>query len=122
LFLGQTICGNRLNLVPDRWLEHYIFPHSMLPSVSQVVHAAEGLFVLEDAHNFGVNYDLTLLAWENNFRSSWERFQSSYGEHFYRMWRFYLLSCAGAFRARDIQLFQFVFSKGGVLGGYISIR
>ncbi len=122
LFLCQTICGNRANFAPDVWIERYIFPHSALPSVSQVVRAAEGLFILEDAHNFGVYYDLTLLAWENNFRKSWKYFQSAYGESFYRMWRFYLLSCAGAFRARDIQLLQFVFSKGGILGGYHSIR
>jgi cyclopropane-fatty-acyl-phospholipid synthase len=34
------------------------------------------------------------------------------------MWRYYLLSCAGAFRARDIQLWQWVFSRHGVVGGY----
>lgn len=34
------------------------------------------------------------------------------------MWSYYLLSCAGAFRARDLQLWQWVLSKQGVLGGY----
>lgn len=122
LFLCHTICGNRPTLYPDPWMARYIFPNSMLPTAAQVSRAAEGLFVLEDAHNFGVDYDLTLRIWEKNFRKSWERFRDTYGERFYRMWRFYLLSCAGAFRARSLQLFQFVFSKGGVLGGYISRR
>lgn len=122
LFLCHTICGNRSNRTSNPWMTRYIFPNSMLPSSSQITKAVEGLFVLEDIHNFGTNYDLTLLAWENNFRKSWERFQNSHGDRFYRMWRFYLLSCAGAFRARHVQLFQFVFSKGGLLGGYTSIR
>lgn len=46
------------------------------------------------------------------------RFAETCGERFYRMWRYYLLSCAGAFRARDIQLWQFVLSKKGGMGGY----
>ncbi|PWU10272.1 MAG: cyclopropane-fatty-acyl-phospholipid synthase [Verrucomicrobia bacterium] len=122
LFLCHTICSNRSSMSPNPWLTRYIFPNSMLPSVSQITKAAEGLFVLEDAHNFGSSYDQTLLAWEGNFRKSWARFQGSYGERFYRMWRYYLLSCAGAFRARHVQLLQFVFSKHGVVGGYASIR
>ena len=94
----------------------------MLPSPAQVTRAAEGLFVLEDVHNFGSDYDKTLLAWERNFSQSWHRFKEAYGERFGRMWRFYLLSCAGAFRARSIELFQFVFSKGGVPRGYTAVR
>ena len=74
--------------------------------------ASEKLFILEDVQNLGGDYEKTLKAWESNFRRSWHRFASRYGETFYRMWRFYLLSCAGAFRARSLQLFQFVFSKG----------
>jgi cyclopropane-fatty-acyl-phospholipid synthase len=38
------------------------------------------------------------------------------------MWRYYLLTCAGAFRARNIQLWQIVLSKGGVADGYRSLR
>ncbi len=30
---------------------------------------------------------------------------------FYRMWEYYLLSCAGAFRAKKIQLYQVVLTK-----------
>ena len=94
----------------------------MIPSTAQVARSAEGLFVVEDAHNFGADYDRTLLAWERNFSGSWERFAARYGETFRRMWRYYLLSCAGAFRARSLQLFQFLFSKGGVEGGCFPVR
>ena len=43
-------------------------------------------------------------------------------ERFRRMWRYYLLSCAGAFASRSIQLWQLVLSKGGVVGGYEAPR
>ena len=122
LFLCQSIAANTSHLQPDPWIARYIFPNSMLPSVARLTKAAEGFFVLEDVQNFGEFYDKTLLAWEQNVRASWDRFSLRYGERFFRMWRFYLLSCAGAFRARSLELFQLVFSKGGVVGGYPSVR
>ncbi len=112
VFLCQSIAGNYSGLSPDPWVAQYIFPNSMLPSPAQVAKAAEKLLVLEDVQNFGADYEKTLQAWEANFTRSWYRFESRYGERFYRMWRFYLLSSAGAFRARSLQLFQFLFSKG----------
>lgn len=118
LFLCHTITTNSTSHTPDRWIAKYIFPNSVLPSAAQVLRAAEGLFVLEDAENLGPNYDRTLLAWEKNFRQAWPRFRNKFGERFYRMWRFYLLGCAGAFRARAMQVQQFLFSPRGVPGGW----
>ena len=43
----------------------------MLPSVNQIGKAAEGLFVMEDWHNFGADYDKTLMAWAANFKNQW---------------------------------------------------
>ena len=122
LFLCHTIGGTASHVRSDPWLVRYIFPNSMLPSPAQLTRAAEGFFVLEDAHNFGSHYDKTLLAWERNFSAAWEQFRGRYGERFGRMWRYYLLSCAGAFRSRAIELFQFVLAKGGVPGGYTAVR
>ncbi|MFN7161037.1 MAG: cyclopropane fatty acyl phospholipid synthase [Candidatus Gracilibacteria bacterium] len=122
LFLLHTIGGNVSTTHTDPWIEKYIFPNSMLPSVKQIAAASEGLFVMEDWHNFGTNYDKTLMAWESNFRKHWNKLSNKYDERFYRMWRFYLLSCAATFRSRNNQLWQIVFSKKGVQGGYESIR
>ena len=113
VFVCQSIAANFSSLYPDPWVARYIFPNSMIPSAAQVSKATEKLLVLEDVQNLGGDYEKTLKAWESNFRRSWHRFASRYGETFYRMWRFYLLGCAGAFRARSLQLYQFVFSKGG---------
>lgn len=118
LFLLHTIGKNMRNGTPDPWIDKYIFPNGDLPSIGQIGDAADGLFVVEDLHNFGADYDKTLMAWHSNFEKAWPRFADELGERFYRMWRYYLLSCAGAFRARDIQLWQWVLSKEGVLGGY----
>jgi cyclopropane-fatty-acyl-phospholipid synthase len=117
--LLHTIGNNKTNYTTDPWISTYIFPNSHLPSIKQIAGAIEGLFVMEDWHNFGAYYDKTLMAWFQNFNQSWPMLKAEYGDRFYRMWKFYLLSCAGAFRARKIQLWQVVLSKDGILGGYV---
>ncbi|WP_423747845.1 cyclopropane fatty acyl phospholipid synthase [Halopseudomonas nanhaiensis] len=118
LFLLHTIGKNNRQSAPDPWLDKYIFPNGDLPAIGQIGDAVDGLFVVEDLHNFGADYDRTLMAWHENFEREWPAFANQLGGRFYRMWRYYLLSCAGAFRARDIQLWQWVLSKEGVDGGY----
>ena len=118
LFLLHTIGKNLTNSTPDPWIDKYIFPNGDLPSLAQISESIEDVFVLEDVHNFGPDYDRTLMAWFENFDAAWPRFREAYGDRFYRMWKYYLLSCAGAFRARDIQLWQLVLSPSGVRGGY----
>jgi cyclopropane-fatty-acyl-phospholipid synthase len=122
LFLLHTIGSNISSKEVDPWIDKYIFPNGMLPSIVQLAKASEGLFVMEDWHNFGHDYDKTLMAWNQNFENHWNELKSNYNEIFYRMWKFYLLTCAGAFRARQLQLWQIVLSKTGVSGGYKSIR
>ena len=118
LFLLHTIGKNLTDSTPDPWIDKYIFPNGDLPSLAQIANSVEDVFVIEDMHNFGTDYDRTLMAWYNNFREAWPRFRERYGERFYRMWSYYLLSCAGAFRSRDIQLWQFVMARDGLKGGY----
>lgn len=118
LFLLHTIGKLRRDTVTDRWTDKHIFPNGDLPSIGQIGDAIDGLFVAEDVHNFGADYDPTLMAWHANFEAAWPRFAAGLGETFHRKWRYYLLSCAGAFRARQLQLWQWVLSKDGVPGGY----
>lgn len=122
LFLLHTIGEIRSLKSIDAWTHKYIFPNGMLPSVAQLGRAIEGLFVMEDWHNIGADYDKTLMAWYNNFKNSWDKIKDKYDERFYRMWKYFLLSSAGSFRARHNQLWQIVLSKNGILGGYNSIR
>ena len=119
LFLLHSIGNLRSMRKYDRWMNRYIFPNAVVPSGAQIERATEGIFVMEDWHNFGADYDKTLMAWHANFTSVWPVFQETYGKRFYRMWNYFLLTCAGAFRARRSQLWQVVFSKHGVPGGYV---
>jgi cyclopropane-fatty-acyl-phospholipid synthase len=122
LFLLHTIGGNRFSRQCEPWTHKYIFPNGVLPSIAGLGKAMEQDFVMEDWHNFGAYYDLTLMAWRKNFVANWDKIKSRYDERFYRMWTYYLLSCAGMFRARSAQLWQVVMSKGGVPGVYQSVR
>jgi cyclopropane-fatty-acyl-phospholipid synthase len=122
LFLLHTIGCNVSVSANDPWVERYIFPNSMLPSMAQITQAAEGLWVIEDWHSFGVDYDRTLMAWHDNFELGWHEISAKYGERFRRMWRFWLLGSAASFRARRNQLWQIVLSPHGVCGGYREVR
>jgi cyclopropane-fatty-acyl-phospholipid synthase len=116
LFFCQGIINNRSTIELDPWVRRYIFPNSVLPTLARLTKAAEGLFIIDNVANIGLHYDRTLLAWEANFHRTWPRFAPRLGERFRRMWRFYLLSCAGAFRARSMQVLQVLFSQERAAG------
>lgn len=122
LALLHTIGSNVSTSHTDPWIAKYIFPNSMIPSIAQIGAAYEEHFVMEDWHNFGTDYDRTLMAWRDNFERAWPQLRDRYGERFYRMWRFYLSASAATFRARRDQLWQIVFSPHGVPGGYAAQR
>ena len=122
LFLMHTIGQPSSKTSSDPFINNYIFPNCLIPSIKQLAAAMEHIFKVEDLHNFGSYYDPTLMAWFYNFNSHWDELKAEYGERFYRMWKYYLLSSAGSFRARHNQLWQIVLSKNGVLGGYEAVR
>jgi cyclopropane-fatty-acyl-phospholipid synthase len=122
LALLHTIGSLESATASDPWITRYIFPNSKIPSAAQITRAAEGVLLLEDWHNFGPDYDTTLLHWAQNFEAAWPRLTPRYDERFHRMWRYYLLSCAATFRARRNQLWQVVFSPEGTRRHYRSVR
>jgi cyclopropane-fatty-acyl-phospholipid synthase len=122
LFLLHTIGVNETGSLANEWIIKHIFPNGMLPSVSQIAETSEKYFIMEDMQNFSAYYDPTLMAWYDNFVKHWETLKQAYDDSFFRMWSYYLLSCAGCFRARGNQLWQFVFSKNGVPGVYLGVR
>lgn len=118
MFLLHTIGRNRDSKGTDPWIAKYIFPNGELPCLAHIDAASRDLFCAEDIHNFGADYDHTLMAWYRNFAKHEAHFEEQKGTEFVRMWRYYLLSCAGAFRSRDLQVWQWVFSQQGLTGGY----
>ena len=118
IFLLHTIGRNSSTIATEPWINKYIFPNGMNPSAQQISKASEGLFIIEDWHSFGQDYDKTLMAWHENFHNNLSKLKDSYDERFQRMWQYYLLMCAGSFRARRNQLWQLVLTKNGIRGGY----
>ncbi|MFN6961647.1 MAG: cyclopropane fatty acyl phospholipid synthase [Rhodocyclaceae bacterium] len=122
LFLLHTIGIDRTTPHTDPWIDKYIFPNGKLPSAAEIAQAVDGRFVIEDWHNFGPDYDRTLMSWWDNFSHAWPSLAPRYGERFYRMWKYYLMSCAGFFRSRQGQLWQIVLSRPERGKEYRSIR
>ncbi|GMR14637.1 MAG: cyclopropane fatty acyl phospholipid synthase [Gammaproteobacteria bacterium] len=123
LFLLHTIGTNTPDLQADPWTIKYIFPGGYLPLAKQIAAASQGIFIMEDWHNFGVDYDPTLMAWVANIKAARGRLEElGYNERFYRMWTYWLLAAAGSARARRNQLWQIVYSKKGLEGGYLPVR
>jgi cyclopropane-fatty-acyl-phospholipid synthase len=122
LFLLETIGNERTSTTTDPWIDKYIFPGGTIPSMRQLTEDLEDRFIIEDWHNFGPDYDRTLMAWHERFTNHWDALKGRYDERFYRMWTFYLLGCAGSFRARHNQNWQLVLSPEGVADPYRSVR
>ena len=122
LLLVHTIGNHVTSREVDPWVNKYVFPNGHLPSATEIARAVEGRFLIEDWHNYGPDYDHTLMAWWDNFERAWPVLRGKYGERFYRMWKYYLLSCAGFFRARQGQLWQLVMSKRVRTAMYRSVR
>jgi cyclopropane-fatty-acyl-phospholipid synthase len=122
LFLLHTIGNYITTPKTDPWIDRYVFPNGKLPSARELAIALEGRFVIEDWHNFGSDYDRTLMAWWENLEQAWPGLADKYGERFHRVWKYYLLSCAGFFRSRQGQLWQLVLSKRARSKIYRSVR
>jgi cyclopropane-fatty-acyl-phospholipid synthase len=122
LFLLHSIGNYTRVSTCDAWLSKYIFPNGHLPSAQEITRASDQLFLIEDWHNFGADYDRTLMAWWENFNRAWPQLEGKYDQRFYRMWKYYLMCCAGFFRSRQGQLWQLVLSKRTRSGVYRSVR
>src|SRR5690554_3968863 len=120
--LLHSIGNNKSYTSTDPWIDRYIFPNSLIPSIAQIGAAMEPYFIMVDFHNFGKYYDLTLMAWLKKFKEAWPKIGSNYNEIFYRMWVYYLSSCAGSFRVRKNNLWQIIMIKSCFQGEYNSVR
>jgi cyclopropane-fatty-acyl-phospholipid synthase len=122
MMLHHTIGGLRSVKFTDPWIEKYIFPGGVLPSLAQITRATEKILIVEDVENFGPDYDKTLMEWYKNFVKSYPKLKDKYDERFFRMWEYYLLTCTGAFRSRKLQLWQVVISKAEPSPAYRGYR
>lgn len=122
LFLLHTIGDENGSKAPEPFIHKYIFPNGKVPSRKEINDTSFGPLRLEDWHNFGPDYDRTLMAWAGNIERAWSELRDHYDTAFQRMWMYYLYSCAGFFRSRQGQLWQLVFSKPENRAEYRSLR
>ena len=123
LMLLHTIGSLTTTRSNDPWVDRYIFPNSYIPSAREISASFEPELLLEDWHNFGTDYDRTLMAWWANFERAWPALDHTrYDARFYRMWKYYLHLFAGYFRARDGQLWQIVLTKPSRRERYRAVR
>jgi len=111
LFFLNTIGASESGYSLNRWTDKYIFPGALLPAVAQIGAAIDGLFAMQELRNWAEYYDRTLIAWFDKFNLNWCKLKKNYNQRFYRMWKYYLLSSAGAFRAEAIQDWQIILSS-----------
>ena len=107
MFLLHTIGVVDKPTPPNKFINKYIFPGGICPSLSQIVKPIEktGLIVA-DTETLIRHYDKTLLSWLNRFMAKKHLVKDMFDEKFVKMWSFYLASCAAAFRYRDLVVFQ----------------
>ena len=123
VMLHHTIGANHsYNVNEAKWIDKYIFPGGMIPTLSELVGPAEDMFTMEDVQNFGPDYDKTLMAWHAKFVKNYPKISDTYDEQFYRMWEYYLLMFAAGFRSRGLQLYQVVMRNVEVSDRYDSPR
>jgi hypothetical protein len=121
--LLHTIGDSVSTTTTDPWMNKYIVPGGQIPSLQQLSKSWENILTIQDLHNIGLDYDLTLMTWYENFKQAWPELKDKYGEDFYRLWEYYLLSCAGSFRSGYLQLWQIVLTKqSGILERYEAVR
>ncbi len=97
----------------NRWIDKYIFPGGYVPSIPELInHITKESFHLIDVESLRRHYCRTLEHWANNFENSISEIEKTKDESFIRMWRLYLNSCAASFHTGNIDIHQFVFSKG----------
>nr|XP_018912771.1 PREDICTED: uncharacterized protein LOC109041065 [Bemisia tabaci] len=112
IFVLHVISSNKTVERHDDWFDKYLFPNGCFPSLKQIAEASEPFFVVEDLHNMGADFDKTMMAWYERFVDAWPQLSQNHNERFKRMFTFYLNCAAGAFRARRLQLWHIVFSRG----------
>ena len=92
---------------PAPFIQKYIFPGGIVPSLSDLVTPIEktGL-VVNDIETLIRHYDKTLESWLARFMNRRQEVKDLFDERFVKCWEFYLASCAAAFKYRDLVVFQ----------------
>ena len=99
MMLIESVGGHKSMKNCEPWINRYIFPGGVLPSLRQIDAAIAGLFSRKVLDEFGSSYVHTLRAWNRNFLQAWPAHQCRYDERVRLMFEYFFQTVAGAFRA-----------------------
>ena len=111
--LIHGITGQHFGNGVDAWINKYIFPGGYIPNLAEnIEHIMNANMQLADIEPLRRHYQKTLEIWSDNFHKVDEEVISKYGERFYRMWDLYLQACAASFESGNIDVIQYLMTKG----------
>jgi cyclopropane-fatty-acyl-phospholipid synthase len=99
------------------WIQTYIFPGGLLPSLGAIERALHGTrFLVRGVEDIAPHYVRTLATWRNRFLGRLEDVRAmGYDERFIRMWDYYLSISEAGFDTGVCQDYQIVLEKGRAL-------
>ncbi|MCT4403412.1 class I SAM-dependent methyltransferase [Leuconostoc falkenbergense] len=111
--LIHGITGQHKGAGVDAWINKYIFPGGYIPNLAENIdHIMDAHLQVDDLEPLRRHYQKTLEIWTDNFHDVSESVISRYGERFYRMWDLYLQACAASFESGNIDVVQYLLTKG----------
>ena len=95
------------------WINKYIFPGGYVPGLTEIIsHVVENNMQIFDMEPLRRHYQRTLELWDQNFNAVRDQVDDMMGERFSRMWDLYLQACAASFQSGNIDVIQFLMTKG----------
>lgn len=111
--LIHGITGQHRGTGVDPFIEKYIFPGGYIPNVAENVdHIMTANLQLDDLEPLRRHYQKTLEIWNENYIKAFDEVVNEMGKPFARMWTLYLQACAASFEAGNIDVIQFLMTKG----------
>lgn len=97
----------------NSWINKYIFPGGYIPRLTENLnHIASAGLQIADLEPLRRHYQKTLELWTKNFHNALPEVQKTHDKRFINMWDLYLQSCAASFESGNIDIFQYLLSKG----------
>lgn len=95
------------------WINKYIFPGGYVPGLAEIIgRITENNLQICDVEMLRRHYQRTLEIWDSNFNNNRDEITDMMGERFTRMWDLYLQACAGSFESGNIDVVQYLLTKG----------
>ena len=98
------------------WIQTYIFPGGMLPSLGALLDAAAQRtpLTLRWMDDIAPHYARTLADWRGRFMDRLDEVRRlGFDDRFIRTWEYYLASCEVLFRLRQLSTLQLVMARAG---------